>query len=89
MLVVVVLGDKLVRATELVKLLSVEKSVKGAIQLATALKLPSLAEKFNSILEVNYQCQTDNMFFTGANWILFPLWWFNHYVSTLKTGTIA
>ncbi|XVE56745.1 hypothetical protein DITRI_Ditri04bG0035600 [Diplodiscus trichospermus] len=44
-------GDKLVKAIELVKLLSVEKSVRGAIQLATALKLPILAERFNNILE--------------------------------------
>ncbi|KAK6925172.1 Minichromosome loss protein Mcl1, middle region [Dillenia turbinata] len=44
-------ADKLVRATELVKLLSMEKSVKGAIKLVTALKLPNLAERFNSILE--------------------------------------
>uniref|UniRef100_A0A9I9DEJ9 WD repeat and HMG-box DNA-binding protein 1 n=1 Tax=Cucumis melo TaxID=3656 RepID=A0A9I9DEJ9_CUCME len=44
-------GDKLVRATELVKLLSLEKSVKGAIKLVTALKLPNLAERFNAILE--------------------------------------
>ncbi|GAB2289736.1 Protein ENHANCER OF LHP1 1 [Dionaea muscipula] len=44
-------GDKLPRATELVKLLSLEKSVKGAIKLVTALKLPYLAERFNSILE--------------------------------------
>ncbi|XP_015883273.3 protein ENHANCER OF LHP1 1 [Ziziphus jujuba] len=44
-------GDKLVRATELVKLLSLEKSVKGAIKLVTVLKLPNLAERFNSILE--------------------------------------
>lgn len=45
-------GDKLVRATELVKLLALEKSVKGAIKLVTALKLPNLAERFNAILEV-------------------------------------
>ncbi|XP_020102596.1 WD repeat and HMG-box DNA-binding protein 1 [Ananas comosus] len=44
-------GDKLVRATELVKLLSLEKSVKGAIKLVTALKLPMLAERFSNILE--------------------------------------
>lgn len=44
-------GDKLVRATELVKLLSLEKSVKGAIKLVTALKLPNLAERFNIVLE--------------------------------------
>ncbi|KAL2935394.1 WD repeat and HMG-box DNA-binding protein 1 [Bienertia sinuspersici] len=44
-------GDKLVRATELVKLLSLEKSVRGAIKLVTTLKLPNLAERFNSILE--------------------------------------
>ncbi|XP_027168941.1 WD repeat and HMG-box DNA-binding protein 1-like [Coffea eugenioides] len=44
-------GDKLVRATELVKLLSMEKSVKGAIKLVTALKLPNLAERFSTILE--------------------------------------
>ncbi|KAJ8752330.1 hypothetical protein K2173_003966 [Erythroxylum novogranatense] len=44
-------GDKLARATELVKLLSLEKSLKGAIKLVTALKLPNLAERFNNILE--------------------------------------
>ncbi|XP_038998481.1 uncharacterized protein LOC120123731 [Hibiscus syriacus] len=44
-------SDKLVRAIELVKLLSVEKSVRGAIQLATAMKLPILVERFNEILE--------------------------------------
>lgn len=54
MLVVVISGDKLVRATELVKLLSLEKSVKGAIKLVTALKLPNLAERFNNILEVSF-----------------------------------
>lgn len=46
-------GDKLERATELVKLLSLEKSMKGAIKLVTALKLPNLAERFSNILEVN------------------------------------
>ncbi|MED6135180.1 hypothetical protein PIB30_043879 [Stylosanthes scabra] len=44
-------GDKLVRATELVKLLTLEKSMNGAIKLVTALKLPNLAERFSSILE--------------------------------------
>ncbi|KAI4335860.1 hypothetical protein L6164_014465 [Bauhinia variegata] len=44
-------GDKLERATELVKLLSLEKSMKGAIKLVTALKLPNLAERFSNILE--------------------------------------
>ena len=53
---VVVSGDKLVRAIELVKLLSLEKSVKGAIKLVTALKLPNLAERFNSVLEVSLRC---------------------------------
>lgn len=48
-----IVGNKLVRATELAKLLSLEKSFKGAIKLVTALKLPVLAEKFNCILEVN------------------------------------
>ncbi|KAJ0988269.1 hypothetical protein J5N97_006625 [Dioscorea zingiberensis] len=43
--------DKLVRATELARLLSLEKSIKGAIKLATALKLPVLAERFDGILE--------------------------------------
>ena len=43
------------RATELVKLLALEKSVKGAIKLVTALKLPNLAERFNNILEVCLQ----------------------------------
>lgn len=40
------------RAIELVKLLSMEKSVRGAIKLVTAMKLPNLAERFNAILEV-------------------------------------
>ncbi|WCJ35786.1 transducin family protein / WD-40 repeat family protein [Euphorbia peplus] len=44
-------GDKLVRATELAKLLSFEKSLKGAIKLVTVLKLPNLAERFNTIYE--------------------------------------
>ncbi|KAL5544857.1 hypothetical protein UlMin_008641 [Ulmus minor] len=44
-------SDKLERATELVKLLALEKSVKGAIKLVTVLKLPNLAERFNTLLE--------------------------------------
>ncbi|KAE9463945.1 hypothetical protein C3L33_04174, partial [Rhododendron williamsianum] len=36
---------------ELVKLLSFEKSVKGAIELAKSLKLPNLAERFTTIQE--------------------------------------
>ncbi|CAO2818425.1 unnamed protein product [Amaranthus hypochondriacus] len=47
-------GDKLVRATELVKLLSMEKSVRGAIKLVSTLKLPNLAERFSSILEERF-----------------------------------
>ena len=51
-------GDKLVRglrAAELARLLSLEKSVRGAIKLVTALKLPILAERFSAILEVTYK----------------------------------
>uniref|UniRef100_J3MVR2 Uncharacterized protein n=2 Tax=Oryza brachyantha TaxID=4533 RepID=J3MVR2_ORYBR len=44
-------GDKLVRASELAKLLTLEKSMKGALMLVTRLKLPILQEKFSSILE--------------------------------------
>uniref|UniRef100_A0A1D1ZIT4 WD repeat and HMG-box DNA-binding protein 1 n=1 Tax=Anthurium amnicola TaxID=1678845 RepID=A0A1D1ZIT4_9ARAE len=44
-------GDKLVRATELANSLLLQKSIKGAIKLVTALKLPILGERFNSILE--------------------------------------
>lgn len=40
------------RATELVRLLSSEKSVKTAINLVSKLKLPVLAERFSGILEV-------------------------------------
>jgi chromosome transmission fidelity protein 4 len=66
LLVVVITGDKLVRATELVKLLSMEKSVKGAIKLVTALKLPYLAERFNSELEVSLHCpKKDVQLFVG------------------------
>lgn len=36
------------------KLLSLEKSVKGAIKIVTELKLPNLAERFNNILEVSH-----------------------------------
>lgn len=46
------------RATELVKHLSLEKSVRGAIKIVTSLKLPNLAERFNSILEVSFQFPT-------------------------------
>lgn len=55
----VISGDKLVRAMELARLLSLEKSLKGAIKLVTALKLPILAERFNGILEV---IPTQNVF---------------------------
>lgn len=41
------------RATELVKILSLEKSVRAAIKLATVLKLPQLAERINGMLEVS------------------------------------
>ncbi|GAA0156858.1 chromatin/chromatin-binding, or -regulatory protein [Lithospermum erythrorhizon] len=51
-------GDKLVRATELVKLLTLEKSVRGAIKLATAMKLPNLADRFNTILEERLNNET-------------------------------
>ncbi|XP_066377432.1 LOW QUALITY PROTEIN: protein ENHANCER OF LHP1 1 [Miscanthus floridulus] len=44
-------GDKLVRASELAKLLTLEKSMKGALTLVTRLKLPMLQEKFSSIIE--------------------------------------
>lgn len=55
-------GDKLVRATELMKLLSLEKSMKGAIKLVTALKLPNLAERFSSILEVSFLHSNEVLF---------------------------
>ncbi|KAL3617829.1 hypothetical protein CASFOL_038150 [Castilleja foliolosa] len=51
-------SDKLVRATELVKLFSFTKSVRGAIKLATDLKLPNLAERFNNILEEKLLSET-------------------------------
>ncbi|KAL5657729.1 hypothetical protein ACJX0J_030892, partial [Zea mays] len=44
-------GDKLVRASELARLLKLEKSMKGALSLVTRLKLPMLQEKFSSIIE--------------------------------------
>ena len=65
-------GDKLVRAAELMKLLSLEKSMKGAIKLVTALKLRNLSERFNTILEVTpntwkkvlkFQRQSELVFF--------------------------
>ncbi|KAI3927214.1 hypothetical protein MKW92_001969 [Papaver armeniacum] len=51
-------GEKLERATELVKLLSLDKSVQGAIRIATVLKLPVLADRFNCILEERMQNET-------------------------------
>ncbi|GFP84537.1 WD repeat and hmg-box DNA-binding protein 1 [Phtheirospermum japonicum] len=51
-------SDKLVRATELVKLFSFTKSVRGAIKLVTDLKLPNLAERFNNILEEKLLSET-------------------------------
>ncbi|GAB2209615.1 hypothetical protein Droror1_Dr00026833 [Drosera rotundifolia] len=60
-------GDKLQRATELVKLLSIEKSVKGAIKLVTTLKLPYLAEKFNSILEERLLGEKNRPLFPPSN----------------------
>ncbi|XP_062194749.1 protein ENHANCER OF LHP1 1 [Phragmites australis] len=53
-------GDKLVRATELAKLLTLEKSMKGALTLVTRLKLPILQEKFSSILEARMINDTRN-----------------------------
>ncbi|KAJ4763190.1 WD repeat and HMG-box DNA-binding protein 1 [Rhynchospora pubera] len=44
-------SDRLVRATELARLLSTQKSLKGAITIVTASKLPILQEKFSTILE--------------------------------------
>uniref|UniRef100_A0A1J3CIA0 WD repeat and HMG-box DNA-binding protein 1 n=1 Tax=Noccaea caerulescens TaxID=107243 RepID=A0A1J3CIA0_NOCCA len=44
-------SDKFLRASELMKLLSLEKSMRAAITLVTKLKLPFLAEKFSNILE--------------------------------------
>ncbi|XP_078171253.1 transducin family protein / WD-40 repeat family protein [Carex rostrata] len=44
-------SDRLVRATELARLLSTQKSLKGAITIVTASKLPILQEKFSAILE--------------------------------------
>jgi hypothetical protein len=54
-------GDKLVRASELAKLLTLEKSMKGALTLVTRLKLPMLQEKFSSIIEV--KATTLNFYF--------------------------
>uniref|UniRef100_A0A0A9BUT2 Uncharacterized protein n=1 Tax=Arundo donax TaxID=35708 RepID=A0A0A9BUT2_ARUDO len=53
-------GDKLIRATELAKLLTLEKSMKGALTLVTRLKLPILQEKFSSILEARMINDTRN-----------------------------
>lgn len=38
---------------ELARLLTLEKSLKGAIKLVTALRLPLLAERFTGLLEVS------------------------------------
>ncbi|XP_068637138.1 protein ENHANCER OF LHP1 1-like [Aristolochia californica] len=59
-------GDKLVRATELAQLLSLEKSLKGAIKLVTALKLPILAERFNGMLEERLLNDSNGVIFNTA-----------------------
>lgn len=45
-------GDKLARALELSSQLSLHKSMEGALKLVTAMRLPSLAERINQLLEV-------------------------------------
>lgn len=88
---VVVSGDKLVRAIELVKLLSLEKSVKGAIKLVTALKLPNLAERFNSVLEVSLRCPKRGvqLFTSQSNWTQSVFIFTLSYASMFLTGKIA
>ncbi|ONK68237.1 uncharacterized protein A4U43_C05F9120 [Asparagus officinalis] len=56
-------ADKLVRAIELARLLTLKKSLMGAIKLATTLKLPLLAERFNGILEerLSNECREANI----------------------------
>lgn len=44
-------GDKLARALELSSQLSLHKSMEGALKLVTAMRLPSLAERINQLLE--------------------------------------
>ncbi|KAG6556808.1 hypothetical protein Mapa_001755 [Marchantia paleacea] len=44
-------GDKLARALELASMLSLHKSLEGAIKLVTAMRLPTLAERMNTVLE--------------------------------------
>ncbi|KAK1274208.1 hypothetical protein QJS04_geneDACA023926 [Acorus gramineus] len=51
-------GDKLVRATELARLLTLEKSIKGAVKLVTTLKLPNLAERISGMLEERLMVET-------------------------------
>lgn len=45
-------GDKLVKAVELTKKLTLDKSWKGAIKLVSAMKLPALAERLSTMYEV-------------------------------------
>uniref|UniRef100_A0A0D9XBH2 Uncharacterized protein n=1 Tax=Leersia perrieri TaxID=77586 RepID=A0A0D9XBH2_9ORYZ len=59
-------GDKLVRATELAKLLTLEKSMKGALMLVTRLKLPILQERFSAILEERMLNDPKNAKTTGV-----------------------
>ncbi|KAI5078681.1 hypothetical protein GOP47_0006352 [Adiantum capillus-veneris] len=44
-------GDKLMKAVELTKKLSLDKSWKGAIKLVSAMKLPALAERLSTMYE--------------------------------------
>ena len=45
-------GDKLAKALELASLLSLHKSMEGAVKLVSAARLPALAERMNQLLEV-------------------------------------
>ncbi|CAM6122605.1 unnamed protein product [Calypogeia fissa] len=44
-------GDRLARALELATMLSLHKSLEGAVKIVTAMHLPSLAERLNTMLE--------------------------------------
>ncbi|KAL3687304.1 hypothetical protein R1sor_013613 [Riccia sorocarpa] len=44
-------GDKLTRALELASMLSLHKSLEGAVKLVSAMRLPALAERINTLLE--------------------------------------
>eukprot|EP00898_Chlorokybus_atmophyticus_P008326 jgi/Chlat1/8495/Chrsp80S07934 len=52
-------GDRLMRALEMAHMLALHKSLEGAVRIATAMRLPALAERLNLLLEARMQAEEE------------------------------